>query len=105
MVRVLPAAVLAGFEPGDPGVEVVEGDGEVPRVPSGGLEAEARGTQVADANQRQDLEADQGRLLRQFVDRGVASREHRDAVLAVDRVVALPSLSRILRHERVTCFV
>lgn len=89
MVRVLPAAVLAGFDSFHTSIEVIESDGEVAWVATGGFEPEPGHEEGTDAHQGQDLEANQRRLLCEFVNGGVTDREHRDAVLAVDRVVAL----------------
>ncbi|MCC5952813.1 MAG: hypothetical protein JJU45_12045 [Acidimicrobiia bacterium] len=81
--------MFAGLERRYAAVEVIERDREVPRVPAGGLESESGCEEGADAHQRQDLEADQRRLLCQLVDGGIAGSEHRDAVLAVDRVISV----------------
>jgi len=82
-------SATADRETPGPEVEVVERDGEVPRVPTGRLESEPERKEGANAHQGQDLEADRGRLLRQLADSGVAGCEHRDAVPAIDRVVSL----------------
>ncbi len=52
--------MLAGFEARDALLEVVEGDGEVPRVAAGRFEAEASCPQVTDAHEGENLEASSG---------------------------------------------
>lgn len=62
MVRVLPAAVLAGLEGFHTSVEVIDGDGEVAWVAIGGFEAEPGLEVDTNAHQDQDLEANPRRL-------------------------------------------
>lgn len=56
VIRVHPGAVLATSQLVDAGVKVVEGHGEVPRVPAGGLQAEASGPENADSYQGRRLD-------------------------------------------------
>src|SRR4051794_15345719 len=88
MVRVEPTAMLTGFEGLHAPVEIIEGDGEVPRVATCRLEPEPGGSQIAGTYEGEDLEAHQRDLLGVLIHGGVASSEHRDAVLAVDQVIA-----------------
>lgn len=73
MVRVDPSLVLTGVELLDARHQVVEGDGEVLRVASGGLECEPGVPEHADPHERQDREAHQRWLLGELLD-GHASR-------------------------------
>ena len=73
MIRVGPTEVLAGEERRDTGLEIVEGGGEMPRVPARGLESEPRGPQHADPHERQHLETDEGHLPSQLVDGGITN--------------------------------
>jgi hypothetical protein len=58
MIWVEPAAMLASLEASDTGVEVVEGHGEVPRVPPGRFEPDKpRRPQDADLDEGEHLEA------------------------------------------------
>lgn len=86
MVRVLPAAMFASLDGRHASVEVVEGNGEVPSVATGGLEAEP-GREEAPTRTRVRI-SDQGRLLRQLVDGGVAGCEHRDPVFVAQHSVS-----------------
>lgn len=89
MVGVDPAAVLAGSERLDTGIEFVEHDGEVPGVPAGRVEPEPNGAQISGADEGEGLEPHEWHLLGELVNGRVASGEHRDPVLAVDVVVPL----------------
>jgi len=89
MVRVDPSLVLAPSKPVDAGVEVVEGDREVPWVAAGRFQPKPRRSQDCDPDEHKNVETDQGCLLGQLIHGDVARSEDRDAVGAIDRVVAL----------------
>lgn len=54
-------------------------------------------SQHAGTHQRQHLEPDQRCLLSELIDGHVAGNEHREAVVAVDRVVPLGIDAQVLR--------
>jgi hypothetical protein len=89
MVRVDPDLVLAGTEPGDAVVEVVETDSEVAGIPPRRLEPETGLANDARSHQRQEVESDERRLLREFVERDIADSQDGDADGPIDREVAL----------------
>jgi hypothetical protein len=76
MVRVGPSLVLAGAQVHDALLQVVERDREVPRIAARWLQPEPSGAENAHPHERQYLEADERRQLRQLVDGDVARREH-----------------------------
>lgn len=88
MVRIEHDPVLTAVQPVDAGIQVVEGDAEVPRVPSRRFQAETSPSQDAGGRQRQPLEPHQRRLLGQLVERQIANAEDRDRVRPVDIVVS-----------------
>lgn len=78
MIRVGPAAVLAGKKCRDARMEIVERDGEVPWVATRGLESEACRSEHSDAHERQLFEPDERYLLGQLIDGGITSCKDRD---------------------------
>ena len=89
MVRVDPSLVLAGAQAIDASAEVIERHGEVPRVPPSGLQPEAGLPYDANPHEGEHLKSDQRRLLGELVHGHVSCSEDRDAVDAIDLVVAL----------------
>ena len=73
IIRVDDGAVFAAAEPFDAEVEVVEHDVEMAGVAAGRLEPQARSPECSDGDEREGLEADHRRLLRELVDSRVRS--------------------------------
>ena len=63
--------------------QVIKAHSEMTRVAAGRLQPHTHGKNIPDRQQAQAIEADQWRLLGEFIDSGVPNGEHRDAVDAV----------------------
>jgi hypothetical protein len=68
-------AVITPAQPLDPVIEIVEHNVEVTRISVGRFDSESRSTKCANLRQRKNAESNEWRLLREFVDRGVAQGE------------------------------
>ena len=88
MVRVDDNLVLAPAEAVDTLVELVEGDVKMTRVTARRLQSEPGSSDDACLHQRETTEADERRLLRHLIERHATHGKDRDAVHAVDLVVA-----------------
>src|SRR5271165_3261888 len=81
------------------GLQVIKAHSEMTRVAAGRPEPHTHGKNIPDRQQAQAIEADQWRLLGEFIDGGVADGEHRNPVDAVDPVVTLRVLGQDVRVE------
>jgi hypothetical protein len=102
MVRVRDDPMLASTQSGDPVLEVGEDDVVVKRVLPRRLEMQSDGTNGPNRHERQAFEANQRILPGQLVPRGVQHGEDRDAVRAIDGMIAKRIRSQHLAIEWAT---
>ena len=99
MVRVDDNLVLALAQAVDTLVELVEGDVKMARVAARRLQSEPCSSDDACLHQRETAEADERSLLGHLVERHATHGKDRDALHAVDLVVALRVLPQDARVQ------
>jgi len=76
-------------------LQVIKAHSEVTRVAAGRLQPHPRGKNISDRQQAEAIEADQWRLLGEFINSGVGDGEYPNPVDAVDAVIT----RRVLRQD------